>query len=73
MMHSIASRSSNNARVDSRTVEWLRLYWFCHVIGTHASTIASRSALSKGDTPFFCCRYSLGAVLQHREVSDVVI
>jgi hypothetical protein len=53
MMHSIASRSGSYARVDSGTVEWLRLYWFFHVIGTDASMIAARSALPKRIFPFF--------------------
>ncbi len=48
MKCSIASRSSSNAGVNSGTVEWLRLYWFCYDIGTDASTIAARSALPKG-------------------------
>ncbi len=29
----MASRSGSNVQVEG-TVEWLRLYWFCHVIGT---------------------------------------
>jgi hypothetical protein len=53
MMHSIASRSSSNAHVDSRTVEWLRLYWFCHIIETDPSTIAAGSASPKGKFPSF--------------------
>ncbi len=68
----MASRSSSNVQVDLGTVEWLRLYWFCHNIRTDASTIAARS-LAKRDIPFLCCRYSLGAVLQRRKVFDVVI
>ncbi len=42
--HSIASRSGNNACIDSRNVRWVRLYWFCHIIGTEASIIVARSA-----------------------------
>jgi hypothetical protein len=55
MTCSIASRSGSNACVASRTVVWLMLYWFCHVIGTDASMIAARSALPKGTFtfPFF--------------------
>jgi hypothetical protein len=53
MTHSIASRSGNKVRVDSRTVEWLRLYWFCHDIGTDDSTMAARSAFPKRILPFF--------------------
>jgi hypothetical protein len=52
-MRSIASSSGSNIRVDSGTVEWLRLYWFCHDIGTDARMIAARSALPKGIFPFF--------------------
>ncbi len=35
--------------------------------------MAARSASPKGDISFLHCRYSLGAVLQRREVFDVVI
>jgi hypothetical protein len=59
----MAYRSNSNVQVDLGTVEWLRLYWFCHNIGTDDSTMAS----------FLCCWYSLGAVLQCREVFDIVI
>jgi hypothetical protein len=38
----MASRSGNNVRVDLGTVEWLRLYWFCHDIGADPSTIPAR-------------------------------
>ena len=69
---SIASRSGNNVRVDLGTVEWFRLYLFCHDIGTEDSTMAARSASPKGIFPFFV-GYSLGAVLQRREVFEVVI
>jgi hypothetical protein len=69
----MASRSGCNVQVDSGTVEWLRLYWFCHNIGTDASTIATRSVFSERYIFFLHCWYSLGAVLQHREVSDMVI
>ncbi len=57
------------------TVEWLRLYWFCHNIGTDASTIAARSALPKGVFPFFIVGTALGLSfnVQRREVSDIVI
>ena len=47
MTHSMVSRSSSNVRVDLGIVEWLRLYWFFHNIGTDASMIAARSALPK--------------------------
>jgi hypothetical protein len=53
MTRSMASRSGNNVRVDLRTIEWLRLYWFCHNIGTDNSTMAARPALPKGIFPFF--------------------
>ncbi len=53
MTHMMASRSGSNVRVDSGTVEWLRLYWFCHDIGTDNSTMAARSASLKGIFPFF--------------------
>ena len=53
MTHSMASRSGNNVHVDLGTVEWLRLYWFCHDIETDDSTMAARSALLKGIFPFF--------------------
>jgi hypothetical protein len=48
----IASSSGNKVRVDSRAVEWLRFYWFCHNIGTDNSTMAARLALPKGILPF---------------------
>jgi hypothetical protein len=69
----MASRSGSNIQVDLGTVERLRLYWFCHDIWTDAITMAARTALPKRDISFLCCRYSLGAVLQRREVFDVVI
>jgi hypothetical protein len=53
MTHSIASRSGNKVRVDLGTVEWLRLYWFYHNIGTDDSTMAARSASPKGILLFF--------------------
>ncbi len=53
MTCSIASRSGNKVRVDSGTVEWLRLYWFCLDIGADDSTMAARSASPKGILPFF--------------------
>ncbi len=53
MTRLIASRSGNKVHVDSGTVEWLRLYWFCHNVGTDNSTMAARSALPKGMLPFF--------------------
>ncbi len=71
MTRSIASRSGNKVRVDSGTIEWLRLYWFCHDIGAGNSTMATRSASPKGILPFFVV--GLGAVLQRREVFDIVI
>ncbi len=49
----MASRSGSNVRVNLGTVEWLRLYWFCHNIGTDDSTMAARSALPKEIFPFF--------------------
>jgi hypothetical protein len=72
MTHSTTSRSGSKVGVDLGTIEWLRLYWFCYDIGSDASIIAARSALPKG---FFFLHhwYSLGAVLQRREVSDMVI
>jgi hypothetical protein len=63
----MASRSGNKICVDLGTVEWLRLYWFCHNIRTDNSTMAARSALLKGILPFFI------AVLQRGEVFDIVI
>jgi hypothetical protein len=39
--------------MDLGTIEWLRLYWFCHDIGTDNSTMAARSASPKGIFPFF--------------------
>jgi hypothetical protein len=60
MTCSMASRSGSSVRVDSGTVEWLRLYWFCHNIGTDASTISARSALPKGIFPFFVVGTALG-------------
>jgi hypothetical protein len=56
-----------------RAVVCVRLYWFCHIIGTDASTIAARSALPKGTFPFFIASTAFGAVLQCGEVSDIVI
>ncbi len=53
MTHSVASRYGNNVQVDSKAIEWLRLYWFCHDIGTETSTMATRSASPKGMFPFF--------------------
>jgi hypothetical protein len=55
----MASRSGSNVRMDLRTVEWLRLYWFCHDIGTENSTMAARSASPKGIFPFFVVGTSL--------------
>ncbi len=49
----MASRFDNNVCVDSGTVEWLRLYWFYHNIGTDNSTMTARSASSKGILLFF--------------------
>jgi hypothetical protein len=69
----IASRSGSNARVDSGTIVWLRLYWFCHVIGTDTSRIAARSASPKGTFPFFVVNTASGAVFQCGGVSDIVI
>jgi hypothetical protein len=56
-------------------MRWIGLYWFGHVIRTHASMIAARLALLKaeGDILFLCCRDCFWAILQHREVPDVVI
>jgi hypothetical protein len=53
MTRSIASRSGNKVRLDLGTVEWLRLYWLCHDIGTDNSTMVARLALPKGTLPFF--------------------
>jgi hypothetical protein len=41
MTRYMASGSSNNVQVDSVTIEWLWLYWFCHNIGTEDSTMAA--------------------------------
>jgi hypothetical protein len=60
MTWSIASRFGSNIRVNSRTVEWLWLYWFCYNIGTDASAIAARSALLKRMFPFFVIGRILG-------------
>jgi hypothetical protein len=49
----MAFRSGSNVRVNLGIVEWLRLYWFCHDIGTDNSTMPARSALLKGIFPFF--------------------
>jgi hypothetical protein len=73
MTHSLASRSGNKVRFDLGTVKRLRLYCFFHIIGTDASTMAARSAFAKRDITYFHCWYSLGVVLQRREVFDVVI
>jgi hypothetical protein len=56
----MASRSGSNVQVDLGTVEWLRLYWFYHDIGTDASTIIARSALPKGIFPIFVVGAALG-------------
>jgi hypothetical protein len=53
MTCSMASWSGSNIRVDLGTIEWLRLSWFCHDIGTDNSTMAARSALPKGIFPYF--------------------
>ncbi len=53
MIYLMASRSGNKVHVDSGTVEWFKLYWFCHDIGTDDSTMAARSASPKGIFPFF--------------------
>ncbi len=53
MTRLIASRSGNKVRVDLGTVEWLRLYWFYHDIGTDDSTMGAKSASPKGILPFF--------------------
>jgi hypothetical protein len=53
MTCSIASRSGSNVRVDLGTVEWLRLYWFCHDIRTDVSAMMARSVSTKGIFPFF--------------------
>jgi hypothetical protein len=42
MTQLMASRSVSNVRMDSRTIEWLRLYWFCHNIRTDNSTMVAR-------------------------------
>ncbi len=68
----MASRSGSKVQVDLGAIEWLRLFWFCHDIRTDNSTMAARSASLKGIFPFFVVD-SLGAVLQRREVFDVVI
>jgi hypothetical protein len=60
MTRSMASRSGSNVGVDSGTVEWLRLYWFCHNIGTDASTMVARSALPKRIFPYFIVGTALG-------------
>ncbi len=60
MTRSMASRSGSNVQVDSGTDEWLRLYRFCHNIGTDDSTMVARSALPKGIFPFFV----VGTVLE---------
>jgi hypothetical protein len=73
MTRSMASRFGSNVQVDFGTIEWLRLYWFYHDIGTDNNTRAARSASPKGIFPFLRCWYSLGAVLQCREVFDIVI
>ncbi len=59
MTHLMASRSGSNIRFDLGNVEWLRLYWFCHDIGTDDSTMAARSALPKGIFPFFVVSIAL--------------
>jgi hypothetical protein len=53
MTCSMALRSGSNIGVDLGTIEWLRLYSFCHDIGTDNSTMAARSASPKGIFPFF--------------------
>ncbi len=53
MTRLIASRSGHKVRVDLGTIEWLRLYWFCHDIGTDNITMAARSASPKGILPVF--------------------
>jgi hypothetical protein len=60
MTRSIASRSGSSARNDLGSVRWVRFYWFCHVIGMDASTIAARSASPKGVFPFFIIGTALG-------------
>ncbi len=60
MTRSIASRSGNNSHVDSGTVRWARLYWFCHVIETDVSTLGARSALPKEIFPLFVIDTALG-------------
>jgi hypothetical protein len=60
MTHLIASKSSRNARVNLGIMRWVRLYWFCHIIGTDTSTIVARSALTKRMFPFFVLGTALG-------------
>jgi hypothetical protein len=60
MTHSMASRSGKNLLLNSGIVEWLRLYSFCHDIGTDASTMVARSASPKGIFPFFIVGTALG-------------
>ena len=43
MTRLMASRSGRKIHVDLETVEWLRLYWFCHDIRTDNSTMAATS------------------------------
>jgi hypothetical protein len=73
MTCSMVSWSGSNVQVDLGTVEWLKLYWFCHNIGTDPSMIAARSALLKGIFPLFVVGTALGLFFQRREVSDMVI
>jgi hypothetical protein len=56
----MTSRSGSNKQIDQGTVEWLRLYWFCHDIRTDACTIAARSASPKGIFPFIIVGTALG-------------
>jgi hypothetical protein len=43
------------------TARWVRLYWFCHVIGTDASKIVvAKLALLKRMFPFFIVMTALG-------------
>jgi hypothetical protein len=68
MTRSIFSRSGSSVRGASGTVECVRLYWFCHVMGTEASKTAA-----EGNIPFLGGQNSLGAVLQRREVHEIAI
>jgi hypothetical protein len=60
MSCSMFSRSASSWHGESGTVTCVRLYWFCHVIGTATSRINTRLAYPNGTFPVLVVATAMG-------------